>query len=291
MTGVPAGPSLAERNKMKTKTEAVIVSQKQIQDGICDLVLSVPVIAEQAVPGQFVNVFLNDPSKLLPRPISLCGTDAEEGTIRLAYRVSGEGTGTEELSRMREGERVSVMGPLGNGFPLEEAAGRHVCLIGGGIGIPPMLETARVLHSSVGVSGRKGDGEYLTAPTEITSVLGFRDRTFLVPEFEAYGKVLIATEDGSTGTKGNVLDAIRGDGTEPGVIFACGPLPMLRALKAFAAAHHIPCWISMEERMACGIGACLACVCRTTETDPHSHVKNARVCADGPVFEAGKLDL
>ena len=103
--------------------------------------------------------------------------------------------------------------------------------------------------------------------------------------------MLIATEDGSAGVRGNVLDAIREKGEQPDICFACGPKPMLRALKQYAAEKGIPCWISMEERMACGIGACLACVCRTAVTDSHSQVKNARVCKDGPVFPAEYLDL
>lgn len=276
---------------MKRKLEAEIVSQKEILEGIFDLRLSAPAIAAEAEPGQFVNIYVNDASKLLPRPISLCGIDTESGTIRLVYRVSGKGTGTDEISRMKAGEKLEVMGPLGNGFPLEEAAGKKVYLIGGGIGIPPMLDTARVLHESVGIDGRTGQGEYSTKTTEIVSVLGYRSDTFLVPEFQQYGGVLVATEDGSHGTKGNVLDAIRADGNRPEVIFACGPMPMLRALKKYAEEEKIPCWISMEERMACGIGACLACVCRTTEVDGHSHVKNTRVCADGPVFRAETLDL
>ena len=105
-------------------------------------------------------------------------------------------------------------------------------------------------------------------------VLGYRDELFLNEEFEAYGDVYIATEDGSAGTKGNVMDAIRENGLEADVIFACGPTPMLRAIKAYALEKGIPCWISMEERMACGVGACLACVCQSKEVDAHSHVHN-----------------
>lgn len=274
---------------MKQMETVRILSQEQMLDGIWDMRLEAPEAAAAAVPGQFVNLYINDAAKILPRPISLCGTDAEKGTLRLVYRVSGGGT--RELSEMKSGETLRMMGPLGNGFPLEEAAGHRVALIGGGIGIPPMLETARVLHESEGVTGRGGNGELMTETTQVTSVLGFRRETFLVPEFASYGDVLIATESGDAGVKGNVLDALREDGRVPEIIFACGPMPMLRALKTYALEKKIPCWISMEERMACGIGACLACVCRTTSADSHSHVKNARVCTDGPVFPAETLDL
>ena len=288
---------------MKIKETATIVRQSRISDGICDMVLSAPEISGSAVPGQFVNVYLNDKSRLLPRPISLCGIDADRQTIRLVYRVSG--AGTDEMAQMGAGEKVDILGPLGNGFPLEEAAGKRVFLVGGGIGLPPLLETARVLSESAALAeeqsdviedeqrvSEKSDGvNAKIRATEVISVLGYRSDCFLKEEFDRYGDTIIATEDGSTGTRGNVLDAIRNDGRLPEVIFACGPLPMLRALKAWAAEDQIPCWISMEERMACGIGACLACVCKTREIDGHSQVKNTRVCKDGPVFNAADLDL
>ena len=154
-----------------------------------------------------------------------------------------------------------------------EANGKRVFLMGGGIGIPPMLETAKNLNG------------------EVTAILGYRDQLFLNEEFEKYGKVYVATEDGSAGTKGNVLDAIRENGLTADVIYACGPTPMLRALKAYAQERKIECWISLEERMACGIGACLACVCRSTDVDEHSHVHNKRICKDGPVFSAQEVEL
>ncbi len=288
---------------MKIKETCRIISQEQISDGIYDLLLSAPEIAENAVPGQFVNVYLNDASKILPRPISLCGIDAEQGTLRLVYRAGGNGT--KLMAAMKAGESLEIMGPLGNGFPLEEAAGRNVYLIGGGIGVPPLLETAKQLSESALLIedksdviadearvSEKSDGVNVkTGATTVTSVLGYRSDCFLKPEFDRYGATLIATEDGSTGVSGNVLDAIRADGRLPEVIFACGPAPMLRALKTWAAEQQIPCWISMEERMACGIGACLACVCKTTKQDSHSHVNNARVCKDGPVFRAEDIEL
>ena len=114
---------------------------------------------------------------------------------------------------------------------------------------------------------------------------------FLKEEFEAVGQVFAATEDGSFGTKGNVLDAIREQGLKGDVIFACGPTPMLRALKAWAEREKIECWLSLEERMACGIGACLACVCQSKDVDSHSHVHNKRICKEGPVFRAEEVEL
>ena len=122
-------------------------------------------------------------------------------------------------------------------------------------------------------------------------VLGFRDEMFLMDDLKKQGSVYVATEDGSAGTEGNVLDAIRENGLDADIIYACGPLPMLRAIKEYAAEKQIECWISMEERMACGIGACLACVCKSKERDEHSNVKNKRICKEGPVFRAEEVEF
>ena len=177
----------------KLKMTAAVTSQVQLAEGIYDLRLAAGEIAAQAVPGQFVSLYSKDGSRLLPRPISLCGIDKEKGELRLVYRVAG--AGTKEFSALTAGDTIDVLGPLGNGFPLLE--GKKAFLIGGGIGIPPMLELAKALNK---VNG----GEM------VQSVIGYRDsHMFLKEEFEAYGSVTVATEDGSVGTKGNVLDAIR----------------------------------------------------------------------------------
>lgn len=257
----------------KTKKSLKIVSQEEISKDIYSMWLQADEMADAAKPGQFLSLYTRDGSKLLPRPISICEIDREKRRIRLVYRVTGKGTGTEGFSRLHAGVPVEVLGPLGNGFPLEEAKGKRVFLMGGGIGIPPMLQTAKELDA------------------QKTAVLGYRDQLFLNEEFEKYADVFVATEDGSAGTKGNVMDAIRENALEADVIFACGPTPMLRAIKTYAEEKNIPCWISMEERMACGVGACLACVCKSKEVDSHSHVHNKRVCKDGPVFLSTEVEL
>ena len=207
----------------------------------------------------------------MPRPISICEIDKENGALRVVYRVTGPSTGTEEFSRMQAGDKLYIIGPLGNGFPLKE---KKAFLIGGGIGIPPMLELAKQL---------KGEKQI---------IIGYRDSdTFLDKELEQNGKVYIATEDGSIGTKGNVCDAIRENALNAEVIYACGPTPMLRAIKEYALENGIECYLSLEERMACGIGACLACVCKTKEKDEHSNVNNKRICKDGPVFLATEVEI
>ena len=256
----------------KQKENAVVHSQEQLADGIDSMWINTEA-AKDAKPGQFISMYTTDGSKLLPRPISICEIDKETSRIRLVYRVTGKNTGTEAFSKMQPGDKIEALGPLGNGFPLEEAEGKKVFLIGGGIGIPPMLETAKQLNA------------------QKTAVLGYRDELFLNEEFAKYADVYVATEDGSSGTKGNVLNAIQEKALEADVIFACGPTPMLRALKEYAAANHITCWISMEERMACGIGACLACVCKSKDIDAHSQVHNKRVCKDGPVFLSTEVEL
>lgn len=260
----------------KFQENVTVLKQQCIGKDIYDMTIQTKHIAGHAKAGQFVSLYSNDASKLLPRPISLCGIDAEAGTLRLVYRVTGEGTGTEEFSRLKAGDTIRVLGPLGNGFTVEP--GKKAFLIGGGIGIPPMLELAKMIKAA--------------GTCEFVSVMGYRDaQTFLLDEFKEQGDCYVATEDGSVGAKGNVLDAIKEYKLNADVIYACGPTPMLRALKAYAAEQGMTCYISMEERMACGIGACLACVCDSQEKDAHSNVKNKRICKEGPVFLAEEVDL
>ena len=252
---------------------AVVVSQEQIADGIFSMWLQTEA-AESAGPGQFISMYTNDGSKLLPRPISICEIDKENGLLRVVYRVTGANTGTKQFSEMKAGDTLPIIGPLGNGFPLEAASGKKAFLMGGGIGVPPILELAKQLDCDKQI------------------VVGYRDaQTFLKEEFEKNGALYISTEDGSVGTKGNVMDAIRENAIDADIIYACGPTPMLRAIKQYAEEKNIVCYISMEERMACGIGACLACVCKSKEKDHHSNVNNKRICKDGPVFLSTEVEL
>ncbi len=251
---------------------AVVLSQEQIAGQIFSMWLQTERIAAEAMPGQFISVYSNDSGRMLPRPISICETDKEKNALRIVYRVAGKGT--EEFSRCAAGDRLDILGPSGNGFPLERCPeGRKAFLIGGGIGIPPMVQLSKEIRG------------------EVQAVAGYRDELFLTEELKKNGTLYVATEDGSAGTKGNVLDCIRENGLSADVIYACGPTPMLRAVKSYAAENGIECWISMEERMACGIGACLACVCRSKEVDDHSRVHNRRICKEGPVFPAGEVEL
>ena len=254
----------------RIKERAKVISQEMLINDIYSMWIETD-IAGEAVPGQFISVYTKNGAKLLPRPISIC--EINKKALRIVYRIAGEGT--REFSTYKAGDSIDILGPLGNGFPLDKAGeGNKSVLIGGGIGIPPMLELAKQL---------KGDK---------IIVLGYRDdNTFLDKELEKYGRLVIATDDGSIGTRGNVIDAIRGEKVTGSVIYACGPTPMLRGVKAYAAEKGIEAYISMEERMACGVGACLGCVCKTVDIDDHSKVRNARICKDGPVFNAADIEL
>ncbi|WP_072524781.1 dihydroorotate dehydrogenase electron transfer subunit [Clostridium sp. Marseille-P3244] len=256
------------------KEAAAVIFQERIARDIYSMWIETNG-AQQAKPGQFVSMYTDDGTKLLPRPISICEIDGENKRLRLVYRVTGENTGTEQFSKMKQGDRIAVIGPLGNGFPIERAKGRRAFLIGGGIGVPPILELAKQIKCE-----------------KKQIIVGYRDsETFLKEEFEANGEVYISTEDGSVGIRGNVLDAIRENGLKADIIYACGPTPMLRAIKAYAKENEIECYLSLEERMACGIGACLACVCQTKEKDHHSNVNNKRICKDGPVFLSTEVEI
>ena len=256
----------------KKKEQATVLMQQEIAPGIYDCRIRTG-LARESAPGQFIAVYPRDKSTLLPRPISICEVNKEEETLRIVYRVAGKGTA--EFSGYRAGDTIDILGVLGNGFPLDKVnKDQTAFLMGGGIGVPPILELAKQLDCNKKI------------------IVGYRDSScFLREDFEKNGDLYIATEDGSVGTAGNVIDAIRENALKSDIIYACGPMPMLRAIKAYALEADIPAYISLEERMACGVGACLGCVCTTKNVDAHSHVNNARICTDGPVFEAREVEI
>ena len=249
---------------MKKKTTMTVTEIRSLAEGVFSMKLRYPEneIPQEVRPGQFAGLYPNDPSKLLPRPISICRWNPDTGELQFVFRVAGAGTAS--LAAQKIGSSVDMLGILGNGYDLEKLAGKRVLLLGGGIGIPPMVELAAALASMPG--------------SEVTAVMGYRNSDlFLTQELERYGNLLIATEDGSVGTKGNVLDAVRENG--------------VRADAVCAWEQGIPAYISLEERMACGVGACLGCVTKTVKTDSHSHVRNARICTEGPVFDAEEVEI
>lgn len=250
---------------------ATVISQERLAPSIYSMWLETKV-AKDARPGQFISVYSKDASKLLPRPISICEIDSN-GKLRIVYRVVGKGT--DEFSTYKAGDTVKIMGPVGNGFNLSVKEDTVALLIGGGIGIPPMLGLAEGLKcKKILVAGYRSNKEL-----------------FLQDEIKENAELYVATDDGSYGTNGTVIDCIRENNIKADVIFACGPKPMLRGVKALGEEWNVPTYVSMEERMACGVGACLGCVCKTTGVDDHSKVNNKRVCVDGPVFLAGEVEL
>ena len=248
---------------MKKKTSMTVLDSRQLAEGIYSLILAYPAgeAPRQVLPGQFAGIFPCDSSALLMRPISVCRWDPAEGSIRFVYRAAGRGT--KNFTGLKTGDRVDMLGILGNGYEISRMRGKRVLLLGGGIGIPPMLELAAALKEEA---------------RSVTAVLGYRNRElFLADEFRREAD--------------NVLDAVRAAGIQADVICACGPMPMLRAVRDFARETGAACYISLEERMACGIGACLGCITKTRQTDAHSHVRNARICTEGPVFAAEEIDF
>ena len=264
---------------MKKKTTMTVLDSRMLTREIWSLeaAFTPKDIPQTVKPGQFAGLYPAGGDMLLMRPISICRWDSSRGSLRFVYRAGGRGT--RSFTSLQPGDQIDVLGILGNGYDTEAMLGRRVLLLGGGIGVPPMLELAAALKSG-------------SADTKVTAVLGYRNRElFLKEEMEEFADVYIATEDGSVGTRGNVLDAVREKGIEADVICACGPMPMLRAVSRYAGEKGISAFLSLEERMACGVGVCLGCVAKTRKVDDHSKVHNARVCVEGPVFAAEDVDL
>lgn len=251
-----------------TQGRYIILSKKTLAKEIYDMTILCPEIAEIAKAGQFVNVKVN--GFTLRRPISICSIDREKGTLRIVFEVRGEGT--KEMSQLAEGELIDIVAPLGGrGFKVDQF--ETAVIIGGGIGTPPMLAVAEKF-------GEKG-----------TVISGFRNAAAVIlqDDFKATGaETILCTDDGSAGKKGFVTDALKEvlSRKKPDVIFACGPDVMLRRVIEIAKENNIKCQVSLEERMGCGVGACLVCACRTIRGGDEYY---AHVCKDGPVFNAEEV--
>ena len=250
-----------------------VATHKQIAENIFELTLSGHLVQEMDGPGQFVHLRVSDSFEpLLRRPISISSIDREAGLFTMIYRA--EGRGTSLLALKNSGEEVDVLGPLGNGFPVEEAnEGDTVVLIGGGIGVPPLYELSKRLT---------GKG------VKTVHVLGFQSKeaVFYEEEFKELGDTYIVTVDGSHGEEGFVTNVLERLGDDFSLYYTCGPVPMLKAIQNMYQGKKG--FLSFEERMGCGIGACFACVCKTTELVEADYVK---VCSDGPVFPAGVVNV
>ena len=241
-----------------------LLSVRQLTGDVFDFVLEAPALAAMAQPGQFAQIRV--PGHTLRRPISICGIDKTAGTLRFVFQIRGQGTA--ELAQFQPGSTIEILAPLGNGFPVDKS--KRTLLVGGGIGVPPLL----------GVAAQLGE--------KAIAVLGFRtkDAVILEEDFQAAGaKTLIATDDGSYGHHGLVTGLCQEQDFD--CVMACGPAPMLKAVTALAEQRGVPCYISLEERMACGIGACLGCAVALNKEDGTQYF--GHVCKDGPVFESHRV--
>ena len=237
-----------------------VLLNEMIEKDVYKMVIRQEEAAKSAAPGQFVNLYTKSESMLLPRPISICeiGTD----TLTLVYGVVGKGT--KEFSSYNVGDAIKLTTALGNGFTPADAKVHG--LVGGGIGVPPLVELAKHL-----------EGEKI-------AVIGFREAPFLNDRLEELGvKVYVATDSGAHGFKGNVVELMEEKGLVGDYYYSCGPKPMLRALAAFCEAKGKPVQVSLEERMGCGYGACVGCVCKTKAANEVGY-EQQKVCKDGPVF-------
>ena len=242
---------------------------KPIAENVYELTVTLPESAGEIKGGQFLNISTGDGSRLLKRPFGIVRADGNDVTV--CFQIKGEGT--VALSQAKVGDKLSVLLPLGNGFNLPKSA-KNVVIIGGGVGVFPIVPV---------VSGN--------ADKKFYSYLGFRNKACacFLEEFERGGKLTVVTDDGSLGNKDNAVNAYfkEVNSVPADLIIACGPPVMLRALKQKLKENNVktPCLVSLEERMGCGIGACLVCVCKKSDGS------NARVCKDGPVFDINEVTL
>lgn len=251
---------------MKTMI-ATVVYNREMVPGIFDMGIDCESAASAAKPGQFINILCEGGDALLRRPISVC--DAKGKLLRIIFEVKGKGTAL--LARYQTGQTINFIGPVGNGFDAA-AAGSQPLVVGGGIGTYPLLMLTKQLQGA-------------------QVFLGFRDknRLTLLEEFAQIAQTQAATDDGSYGYHGLVTDLVKQHLQTKGasMLYACGPKPMLRAVQTLAAQFSIPSQLSMEERMGCGIGACLVCACKTK--DETGQIHQSHVCCDGPVFDGSTI--
>ena len=250
-----------------TQGKYVILKKLAIAKGVFDFEISCKEVADVAQYGQFVHIAADGFS--LRRPISICDINRDKGTIRIVFEIRGKGT--EKISQLNVGDNIDMIAPLGHGFKILKDK-KAIC-IGGGIGTPPMLAVAKAYANNA------------------TVISGFRTSAIAIlqEDFKAQGNnVILCTDDGTAGRKGFVTDALKDCIAEekPDIIYACGPNGMLKAIVDIATKNNIECQVSLEERMGCGVGACLVCACKTVKNGEEYY---AHVCKDGPVFSAEEV--
>lgn len=252
-----------------------IMEINELATDIFQIKIMSPYLAENSLCGQFVNIKCSDSNDLsLRRPISICNVDRKQCIVDLVFQVKGHGTML--LSQKKVGDSIDVMGPLGNSFTVKKLS--KIAVVGGGIGIFPLLY---LLNSLEGFCNKR------------VAILGFRNKDAMVlkDEFDKNSEELfITTDDGSYGYKGFNTDLLEQEISKGlDMIYACGPLPMIKKVSAIAKKNGIPCEISMEERMGCGIGACLVCSCKTKDSSSPNGEKYSHVCKDGPIFNSQEV--
>lgn len=251
-----------------TQGQYTVSAKTKLADGIYSLGIACPDVCEAAVPGQFVHIKVD--GSVLRRPISICGIDNENGILRLIIEIRGKGTA--KIVDVEPGEKIDMLAPLGHGFTIDTNF-RKVAVVGGGIGTPPMLPLAQAYGGKT------------------VAITGFRTEkaAILQEDLASTGaEIILCTDDGSAGIHGFVTQPLKELAEAGGIdaVYACGPMPMLKGVAGICKENGIFCQVSLEERMACGIGACLGCACRTMRNDEEYY---AHVCKDGPVFNAEEV--
>ena len=263
---------------MAIKLQAKLVEKKEIKENIYHFNVKADEIVNTAKPGHFIEIRVSDNIEpFLRRPISIYNLNKEEGILEFIFQVKGKGT--DILSQKNVGEKIDILGPLGSGtFKYDKF--QNIAVIGGGIGVFPLYELCKEA---------KADNR------NVSTYLGFRSKDFVLLEEEfanVSDKLTITTDDGSYANKGFAINFLEKDIEDGKVdcIYACGPLPMLRAVRELAIKKDIPCQISLEERMGCGLGVCLGCAVKTARSTKESP-EYWHVCKGGPVFSAKEVEI
>lgn len=248
-----------------------ILTNNKLAPNVFSLEIFTGDIAKEISPGQFCSVYLDSEKYTLPRPISISETDKIKNTITLVFLVVGDGT--KILSLLKVNDKIKLLLPLGNGYEIDKDK-KRVALVGGGIGIPPLVELYKTLKET------KND-------IEVDVYLGFKDETFLTDKFDTKD-LYISTDTGKFGFKGNVIELLKDTNKTYDIIYSCGPSIMLKSLKTFSKKNKIECFLSLEERMACSFGVCVGCVVKIKSGDGFTYKK---VCTDGPVFNSLEVEF
>lgn len=263
---------------MPVKSFAKLIKKEQLKLDIFKYSVEAPDIVKDAKQGQFIEIKVSDNVEpFLRRPISIHNMDKENGILEFIFQVKGKGT--KILSEKVEGDLIDIIGPLGHGT-FEYNDFQNIAIIGGGIGVFPLYELAK---------NAKNDSK------NVNIYLGFRNKDFVVLEDEfkeLANKLILTTDDGSYAEKGFAIDFLKKDVEDGKIdcIFACGPLPMLKAVRNYAIEKNIPCQISLEEKMGCGLGVCLGCAVKTAASSSEKP-EYVHVCKAGPVFEAKDVEI